>query len=100
MDVETVKREMEGLERRWFAAHRAAVRTQQELAGRSLVTIGMSIFWGLLLGAAAVGITRSVMRRPRRKSELQAARSRFEEADRRKQEITREIEVLEGSLVV
>jgi hypothetical protein len=98
MDVETVKKEMDGLERSWFAAHRAAVAAQQELASRSFARIGASIFWGLLGGAVAAGVIRAVMRRPQRKSDLQSAQARFEEADRRKQEIMREIEALEGSL--
>jgi hypothetical protein len=98
MDDETVKKEMDELERSWFAAHRAASAAQQELSNRSRAKIRASIFWGVLGSALAARLIRAAMRRSR-KTELQAAQAQLEEANRLKREIMREIQDLEDSLV-
>ena len=98
MDMNIVEKEMESLERSWFAAHHDAVAAEQELAGRS-TRPGSVMFWGPLVAALAAGVSGAVMVRPLRKSALQHAAARLEEANRRKREIMREIEALEDSFL-
>jgi hypothetical protein len=98
MNMSAVKKEIEGLERSWSAAHREAVAAEQELAGKS-TTSGLVSFGGPLVAALAAGISGAMMVRPLQKSAQQKAEARLEGANRRKQEIMREIEALESSLL-
>lgn len=100
MDMADVKKEMDSLERSWFAAHQAAVAAQKELMGRSSVGMKKLIFWGLLGSVVVAGVTRAIIGRPRENPKRKAAQARLEKADRRKQDIMQQIEALEESLLV